>query len=270
MNTFKGIANIFYRSILVGMILFLSFPVLNVTAATPIVEPVRDGVTQRMASGEPSAELVSQIMGDTTFTKVDSNTTNKKITVQVNVGDWQNAREITVDNTGNSDKLTDYQVLVQFDTETLIAEGKMNADGSDIRFAPSDFSSWLDYWIEGGIQDEFGMDEPDTKVWVKIPFIPALSTTTIYMLFGNPSAVAMSSIGSTFIFGDDFNDNSLDASLWNTSLVAQGNIQEQNQRLEHLSPKSDPQSRSDLESTSYFTEPVVVEMRFKKGGYVYR
>lgn len=184
-------------------------------------------------------------------------------------GPWQYGREIPIDNTANSDTLTDYQVLVQFDTQTLIAQGKMNADGSDLRFT-TDFSGWLDYWIEDGIQGEFGMDEPDTKVWVKVPLIAGSATTTIYMLYGNPAAAAMSDIQATFILGDDFNDNSLDTSRWDITLTEQGNIQEQNQRLEHLSPKTTPGSASRVESTRTFTEPVVMEMRFKKGGYVYR
>ena len=184
-------------------------------------------------------------------------------------GPWDYVREITVDNTANSDTLTDYQVLVQLDTQTLIAQGKMNVDGSDLRFT-TDFVNWLDYWIEDGIQGEFGMNQPDTKVWVKIPLIPGSATTTIYMLYGNPAAAAMSDIQATFIFGDDFNDNSLDTSRWNVTLQNLGSIQEQNQRLEHLSPQTSPESGSRLESTRYFTEPVVVEMRFKKGGYVYR
>lgn len=184
------------------------------------------------------------------------------------IGPWPYVRAITIDNTANSNALTDYQVLVQFDSQTLIAQGKMNADGSDLRFAAD--LNWLSYWIEGGIQDEFGMNQPDTKVWVKVPFIPGAATTTIYMLYGNPGAAAMSDIQETFIFGDDFNDNSFDYDRWEKVLVEQGDIQEQNQRLEHLSPKTSPGSSSYLKSTAYFTEPVALEMRFKKGGYVYR
>ncbi|HSJ56120.1 MAG TPA: DUF2341 domain-containing protein [Anaerolineae bacterium] len=184
-------------------------------------------------------------------------------------GPWQYVRELTIDNTANGDTLTDYQVLVQFDTQTLIAAGKMNADGSDLRFT-TDFVGWLDYWIENGIQGEFGMDEPDTKVWVEVPVIAGSATTTIYMLYGNPAAAAMSDIQATFVFGDDFDDNSLDTSRWEAIAWEQGNIQEQNGRIEHLSPKSLPQSGSLIQSTRTFTEPVVIEMRFKKGGYVYR
>jgi hypothetical protein len=185
------------------------------------------------------------------------------------IGSWQYMQDITIDNTANSNALTDYQVLVQFDTQTLIAQGKMNADGSDLRFT-ADFGGWLSYWVEDGIQGEFGMNQPDTKVWLKVPFIPGAATTTIHMFYGNPGAAAMSNIRATFIFADDFNDNSFDNALWETVLVGQGNIQEQNQRLEHLSPPSNPQSSSYLKSKAYFTEPIVVEMRFKKGGYVYR
>jgi hypothetical protein len=184
-------------------------------------------------------------------------------------GPWKYVRPITINNTANEETLTDYQVLVQFDSQTPIAGGKMNADGSDLRFT-TDFEGWLDYWIENGIGGEFGMDRPGTKVWVKVPLIPGAATTTLYMLYGNPAADAMSDIEATFVLGDDFDDNDLDSSRWEVILVEQGEIQEQNQRLEHLSPKSTPQSSSRLESVAYFTEPVVLEMRFKKGGYVYR
>jgi len=175
---------------------------------------------------------------------------------------WQYVREITIDNTGNTADLTDYQILVTLDTATLIAAGKMNADGSDIRFT-NVYPNWYSYWIEGGIQNEYGMNQPDTKIWVKVPFIPASSTITIYLIYGNPAASPMSDIQDTFIFGDDFNDNLLDTSLWTTS----GNVQEQNQRLEHLAPLG---GNSSLDSTQYFTGSYVIEMLFKKGGYVYR
>ncbi|MEJ5241226.1 MAG: DUF2341 domain-containing protein [Anaerolineales bacterium] len=181
---------------------------------------------------------------------------------------WRYARSIVIDNTANPETLTDYQVLIQFDTQTLVAQGKMNPDGSDIRFT-ADFQTFLDYWIEKGIQGEFGIGEPDTKVWVKVPLIPGGGTTTIYLLYGNPTASPMSNIQDTFVFGDDFDDNSLDLSRWEVVLQGQGVLREQNQRLEHWSPMY-TESDSMAISKQYFTGPMVLELRFCKGGYVYR
>jgi hypothetical protein len=49
-----------------------------------------------------------------------------------------------------------------------------------------------------------------------------------------------------------------------------GQIIEQNQRIEHNSPPTSPESNSAIFSKQAFTGPVAVEMQFKKGGYVYR
>ena len=182
---------------------------------------------------------------------------------------WSYTREITIDNTNNPETLTDYQVLVSVDTQALIAGGKLNADGSDIRFLDENMN-YLSYWIEPGIQNESGLNRTNTRIWVKVPLIPALSSNTLYMEYGNSAARAVSDIKSTFIFGDDFNDNALDASLWTVVLDNQGVAGEINGRFEHNSPQSDPQSNSFLHSANYLTGAFILESRFKKGGYVYR
>ena len=106
---------------------------------------------------------------------------------------WQYRRPVTIDNTNNSNDLTDYQVLVVADTQSLIQQGKMQADGDDIRFTDSDGTTLLPYWLEGPINDA------NTKIWVKVPSIPAQGTKVIYFYYGNPSASSESSIADTFI-----------------------------------------------------------------------
>jgi hypothetical protein len=59
-------------------------------------------------------------------------------------------RAIVIDNTLNSNTLTDYQVLIHMDTASLISQGKMRSDCGDIRFTDSDGETLLSYWIEGG------------------------------------------------------------------------------------------------------------------------
>ncbi|MDD3875193.1 MAG: DUF2341 domain-containing protein [Bacteroidales bacterium] len=183
--------------------------------------------------------------------------------------DWMYYNKITVNNTSNPENLTDYSVLVIVRTDTLISQGKMKADGSDIRFT-TNFVDNLEYWIEPGIQNEYGMDDDSTHIWVKIPYIAGSSSSTMYMYYGNVAATAKSSISNTFIFGDDFDDNSANLSKWQLSYDNLGQMLEQNQRLEHNSPKTTPESRSRLISKTAFTGPIVLEMQFKKGGYVYR
>jgi hypothetical protein len=106
---------------------------------------------------------------------------------------WSYRRPVTIDNTNNSNELTDYQVLVVVDTASLIQQGKMQSDCDDIRFTDSDGTTLLPYWIEGPINAN------NTKIWVKVPQIPANGTKTIYLYYGNPTAQSESSITNTFI-----------------------------------------------------------------------
>jgi len=100
---------------------------------------------------------------------------------------------ITINNTLNSNSLTDYQVLVNLDTQSLISQGKMRSDCGDIRFTDSDETTLLNYWIESGCNTS------STKIWVKVPSIQANSTKIIYVYYGNPNAMSQSSTTNTFI-----------------------------------------------------------------------
>jgi len=123
--------------------------------------------------------------------------------------DWSYRKEITItENSGTN--LTDFQVAITVDTQSLISAGKMQSDGADIRFADNSGND-LDYWIESGI------NTTSTKIWVKVPSLSASTDTTIYMFYGNPSASSASSGDDTFVFFDDFEGTSLDLNKWDTS-----------------------------------------------------
>ncbi len=106
---------------------------------------------------------------------------------------WAYRVPVTIDNTGNTNTLTDYQVLVTLDTATLISNGKMRSDCGDLRVRDSDGSTDLPYWIEDGT-----CNTAKTRIWVKVPSIPALSTKTIYVYYGNPGASSESDKFSVF------------------------------------------------------------------------
>jgi len=101
-------------------------------------------------------------------------------TVNITGSVWGYRKPITISNSGSA--LTDYQVLVILDTQSLISAGKMRSDCGDIRFTDSDGVTNLNYWLESGC------NTTSTKIWVKVPSIPASSTKTIYVYYGNPSA----------------------------------------------------------------------------------
>jgi len=106
---------------------------------------------------------------------------------------------IITENSGST--LTDYQVLINVDTASLISAGRMNADCSDIRFYDRALSTSLPYWIESGC------DSAETKIWIKVPSLAASSATIIQMLYGNPSAAGESDGNATFTVFNNFSED---------------------------------------------------------------
>ena len=113
---------------------------------------------------------------------------------------WNFRKSVDITENSGSD-LTNYpvEIIVTYDSD-------MNSDFSDLRFTDSDETSLVPHWIESYT--------PSTSatVWVNIPNIPASSTKTIYMYYGNPSATTTSDGDDVFEFFDDF--DSFDASRW--------------------------------------------------------
>lgn len=107
----------------------------------------------------------------------------------------------------SGESLDDYQVKITMDTASLIAAGKMQATGDDIRFTDSDGRTLMNYWIDSD------MNTTSTVVWVRVPAIPA-GISTIYMYYGNPVAPVASSGDATFIFFDDFENGLVDDAKW--------------------------------------------------------
>lgn len=111
---------------------------------------------------------------------------------------WKYRKEITINNSDNSETLTDYQVKVSLSSSTFDFS-KAQSTGADIRFTDSDGTTLLNHWIES--YDSSGQT---ATIWVKVPSIPASSTKTVYLYYGNSSASSISSGDNTFEFFDDF------------------------------------------------------------------
>ncbi|HPP18631.1 MAG TPA: DUF2341 domain-containing protein [Candidatus Dojkabacteria bacterium] len=92
---------------------------------------------------------------------------------------WLYRRSIFISN--KETQAINEEVLIEYDTKSLIDAGKLQNDCDDLRFVDSDDSTLLPYWIEGGCNSS------QTQVWVRIPNLPE-SGKTIYMYYGNESA----------------------------------------------------------------------------------
>jgi hypothetical protein len=125
---------------------------------------------------------------------------------------WNYRKPITINNTQNSNTLTDHQVAINVSYEN----GKMNSDFSDLRFTNSS-DSLLPYWIESKVDGAWAY------VWVKVPYIPASSTTTIYVYYGNTTPVSSeSNAEATLIQPVDLfigTRNDWNSTIWNQTVV---------------------------------------------------
>jgi len=116
--------------------------------------------------------------------------------------------KVTIDNTANSNTLTDYQILINIQNDEQFfndCQDKREA----IRLFDTDKETSLSYWIE-----EWDTTNHNAKIWVKVPSIPGSGTKTIYISV-DPNRTTDNSDGdATFIFFDDFEGTSLDTSKW--------------------------------------------------------
>ncbi|MFA6170719.1 MAG: DUF2341 domain-containing protein [Candidatus Margulisiibacteriota bacterium] len=115
------------------------------------------------------------------------------------------SRAIAINNGGAT--LTNYQLLVTMETDSLIAANKMRSDRGDIRFLADD-EAVIPYWLA---TTETGV----SSFWVKVASIPA-GSSTIHVTYGDLSLVSQSSAADTFDFYDDFDSGALDTTTkWN-------------------------------------------------------
>ncbi|HCY74438.1 MAG TPA: hypothetical protein DHV28_00825 [Ignavibacteriales bacterium] len=125
-------------------------------------------------------------------------------------GPWLHRRPISISNPGAT-VLTDYQVKITLDNTFVFASA--NSDGSDIRVTANDGFTLLPYWIE-----EWNAAQNHAVIWVKIPSVP-ISGSSVFLYYGNTSALSASNGANTFKFFDDFSHGSYVGS-WGPGFVA--------------------------------------------------
>lgn len=95
--------------------------------------------------------------------------------------------------------LTGFQVPVTL-TAANFDYASAKADGADLRISVDGVTLTVPYWIEswnpGGT----------SKIWVKVPSIPANGTTKLYLHYGDVARNAASNGDNTFELFDDFED----------------------------------------------------------------
>ena len=119
---------------------------------------------------------------------------------------WLYERELTISPVTAEN---DFQIKLQLNP-AIFDYAHTNPDGSDLRFydvGDNPLKFWVENWNITGI----------STIYVKIPIA---STSSIIMRYGNPLAIPASDGDATFVFFDDFENDTLDTDKWYTTGVS--------------------------------------------------
>jgi gliding motility-associated-like protein len=112
---------------------------------------------------------------------------------------------VTIINTNGV--LSNFQVKIILNTQSLITAGKMRIDGGDVRFTDGSGNP-LSYWF-----DPNTLNTTTTEYWVKITSVP-VGNSTIFVFYGNSTVPTVSSGDATFELFDDFTSSAIDLLKW--------------------------------------------------------
>ena len=114
------------------------------------------------------------------------------LSLQAQLSDWDKKQSYKIENTSSKD-YTSYSFPLTINTQALIASGDMLSSGDDIRIATDcDGSTVIPHWVESGIGTS------STKIWCLLPNLPANSSDTVYVFYGNAAADNTSDFDLTF------------------------------------------------------------------------
>jgi hypothetical protein len=143
-------------------------------------------------------------------------------------------------------------------------DADMQTDFDDLRFANSTENGELSYWIESKI------DSAWASVWVKIPTNITTTNQTIYMYYKNPTATTTSNGNNVFIVYDEFNDNSINTTKWQSYCEAGGtcNISEYASKY-LIALQTTNLKAGELHSNYDFLSPTATNGYFYKANALY-
>jgi len=124
--------------------------------------------------------------------------------------------EILIDNTGNPDALSDFQVLLEVTNDEAFFK---NADWKQeaLEFYDTDKATLLNHYTE--LWDTLHYN---AKIWIKVPYIPANECRFIYLKMNTKRTTDLSNPENVFDFYDDFEGDALDTNKWNETRTGGG------------------------------------------------
>jgi hypothetical protein len=170
---------------------------------------------------------------------------------------WSYRRTVYVDNSFSSTSLTNFQIIIRLNTAYLISQGKMRPDCGDIRVTDSS-GNLLPIWIDPDTKNMW-----NTKIYVKVPSIPAGSVVTLYLFYGNPGVTDVSDGNSVFDFFDDFSGTTLDENKWTAARWTGTGSWSVTVGNGYVEINSGSGTRAGIVSKTAFALPFIVEGRWR-------
>ncbi len=181
-------------------VLLISVLVLWATGAIPALgKPVVANYIKSTATADGDFKLYDYTapVGTKTYTSqadfasgtmvnTSATTTPGSVAVDPTASTWLYKRCYTVTHTlAGAATVGEYPMSITLDTATLIAAGKMQLSGADIRAVGSS-GAQMPLWIEGT------MNTATTVIWVQVDQIPGGGSTPFCLYYGNPTATTVS------------------------------------------------------------------------------
>ena len=113
---------------------------------------------------------------------------------------WNYRQKIIIDHNKvpNTDQ-TDFPVLIKITDANNALFSKAKDDGSDIRFTSSNQTTDLSFEVE-----TFSKTTKELWAWVKIPTLSHDTDTTIYLYYGNASAIALDAASRQAVWSNGY------------------------------------------------------------------
>ena len=111
--------------------------------------------------------------------------------------------EVTIDNSANSNNLTEYQVLLEINNDEQFFND-FNNDQVKIEVYDEDKSTLIPFYIE-----EWDTTNKNAKIWIKVPSIPANTVKKVYLKYNPDRTESLSNPNNVFEWFDNFENYSL-------------------------------------------------------------
>ena len=106
---------------------------------------------------------------------------------------WRYRRCFEVDYTAGTENLSEIQLYLDFDTQSLIGAGQMQSNGADIRVLNSS-NQVLSHYVADDL------NTPTTRVWIQVDNLNAGSQEKYCLYYGNPTAADTSDKEAVFTY----------------------------------------------------------------------